>query len=123
MKEAINYAGSLQQAGHSAVHHALDCVVIKHSMEVLRKCVAPGGLIDVVEAEANMDVSPARALPVSVGAVHGMAGFENNENLGFVMCRSAWWIARMQQALMDLKEEKASAAKYILRIADTSAIS
>ncbi|KAL2370115.1 alcohol dehydrogenase [Blastomyces gilchristii SLH14081] len=132
---------SLQQAGHSTVHHALDCVAIKRSTEVLRKCVAPGGLIDVVEAEANMDVSPARAMPISVGSVHGMAGFENNERLGFVMCRyftralmlrefsghpyevRPGGLAGVQQALMDLKEGKASATKYIFRIADTPGIS
>ncbi|PGH08631.1 hypothetical protein GX51_01151 [Blastomyces parvus] len=132
---------SLKQAGHGTVHHAVDCVAIERSAKVLKKCIAPGGLIDVVIADADMDVSPARSMPIMVGSTHGMGGYENNEHLGFVMCRyftralmlkefsghpyevRPGGLAGVQQALTDLKEGKASAIKYIFRIADTPGIS
>lgn len=127
---------SLKQAGHEAVHHALDAVIIPQSAEILRQTVAPGGMIDFILPN-DMDVSPAIHSVTSVGSVHNQPEYENNEELGFVMSRyftrglqnktfsghpfeiRPGGLAGVEQALKDLKDGKASATKYIFRIADT----
>ncbi|KKZ59956.1 hypothetical protein EMCG_05247 [[Emmonsia] crescens] len=131
---------SLQKAGHPIARHALDCVATEHSADALRKCIAPGGQINFAAAMADLDVSPATGTSTSVGSAHGMAGFANNEHLGFVMCRyftralmlkefsghpyelRPGGLEGVEQALKDLKDGKASATKYIFRITDTAGI-
>ncbi|OAX84708.1 hypothetical protein ACJ72_00905, partial [Emergomyces africanus] len=131
---------SLRQAGHSVARHALDCVATEHSTDALRKCIAPGGQINFAAAKINLDASPAIGTATSVGSAHGMAGFESNEHFGFVMCRyftralmlkefsghpyeiRPGGLEGVEQALKDLKDGKASATKYIFRIADTPGI-
>lgn len=126
----------LEQAGHETAYHALDAVIISQSAEILRQTVAPGGKIDFVLPN-NFDVSPAIHSMTSVGSVHNQAEYENNEELGFAMSRyltralqnktftghpfeiRSGGLAGVEQALKDLKDGKASATKYIFRIADT----
>ncbi|KAI9932415.1 hypothetical protein ASPWEDRAFT_144336 [Aspergillus wentii DTO 134E9] len=130
---------SLVLAGHSTVHHALDTVIITQSAEVLKQSVTPGGQVDFVLPN-DLDVSPAVKSITSVGSVHRQPGFGNDEELGFVFSR---YLTRalqngsfsghpfevrprglegVERALKDLKAGKASAIKYVFRIADTPGI-
>ncbi|OJJ88747.1 zinc-binding alcohol dehydrogenase family protein [Aspergillus glaucus CBS 516.65] len=126
----------LQQAGHSTVHHALDAAIVPQSAEVLRQSVVPGGMVDFILPN-DLDVSPAIHSVTSVGSVHKQPEFENNEELGFSMSRyftralqdksfsghpfkiRPGGLEGVEQALKDLKDGKASATKYIFRIAET----
>jgi hypothetical protein len=127
---------SLEQAGHSAAYHALDAVILPQSADVLKHSVAPGGTVNFVLPN-DFDVSPAIHSVTSVGSVHKQPEFENNEELGFAMSRyltralqnrsfsghpyeiRPGGLAGVEQALRDLKDGKASATKYVFRIADT----
>ncbi|KAF5861523.1 hypothetical protein ETB97_012849 [Aspergillus alliaceus] len=133
-------AHSLEKAGHSTVQHALDAVnIIPQSAEVLRRSVAAGGQIDFV-APNDLDVSPAIKSVTHVGSVHKQPGLEDNRELGHIFSR---YLTRALQnnsftghpfelrpgglegvgdALKDLKSGKASATKYIFRIADTPGV-
>ena len=126
----------LQQAGHSTVHHALDAAIVPQSAKVLRQSVVPGGMVDFILPN-DLDVSPAIHSVTSVGSVHKQPEFENNEELGFSMSRyftralqdksfsghpfkiRPGGLEGVEQALKDLKDGKASATKYIFRIAET----
>ncbi|KAJ5981758.1 hypothetical protein N7522_013386 [Penicillium canescens] len=130
--------GGLGLAGHSNVLHALDAVIIPQSAEVLKQSVAPSGQIDFTLPN-DLDVSPAIKSITSVGSVHKQHEFENNEELGFIFYR---YFTRalsnctfsghpfevrsrglgVEEALRDLKAGKASATKYVFRIADTPGI-
>ncbi|PKX88648.1 zinc-binding alcohol dehydrogenase family protein [Aspergillus novofumigatus IBT 16806] len=130
---------SLERAGHSVVHHAIDAVIISESAEVLQQSVTPGGQIDFILPN-DLDVSPAIKSITSVGSVHNQPEFENNEELGFIFSRyftralqdgsfsghpfevRAGGLEGVEEALKDLKAGKASAVKYIFRIADTPGI-
>ncbi|KAL4876770.1 GroES-like protein [Aspergillus karnatakaensis] len=128
--------GSLKSAGHEDVFHALDAAIVAESGEVLRQTVAPGGQIDFVLPN-DFDVSPAVKSYTSVGSVHNIPGYPHNAEIGYVFSR---YLTRalqngtltghpyevrerglegVQQALRDLKAGKASAVKYVFRIADT----
>ncbi|PGH15766.1 hypothetical protein AJ79_02146 [Helicocarpus griseus UAMH5409] len=130
----------VQQAGHSAARHALDCVVTEHSVDVLKKSLASDGHYDCVLPNNELDTSPLKKTVTNVGSTHGMPGYESNKGLGFVISR---YFARalqlnefsghpyevrpgglegVEQAMKDLKDGKASAVKYIFRIADTPGI-
>ncbi|PGH27365.1 hypothetical protein AJ80_00843 [Polytolypa hystricis UAMH7299] len=129
----------LERAGQSVTtaRHALDAIIIPQSAEVLKQCINPdGGRIDFILAN-DLDVSPAIKSVTSVGSVHNMSGFAGNELLGFMMSRyfaralqlknfsghpyeiRAGGLEGVEQALKDLKAGKASATKYVFRIADT----
>lgn len=130
---------SLERAGHSKVEHALDAVIIPQSAEVLKNSVAPGGQIDFVLPN-DLDVSPANKSITSVGSVHKQPEFEDNEVLGFNLSRyftralsnrsfsghpfevRPRGLEGVEEALRDLKAGKASATKYIFRLADTPGI-
>ncbi|KAL4931487.1 zinc-binding alcohol dehydrogenase family protein [Aspergillus undulatus] len=130
---------SLARVGITTAHHALDAAITPESAEVLRHTVTPGGQIDFVLPN-EFDVSPANKSYTSVGSVHNIPGFEHNAELGFIFCR---YLTRALQtkslsghpyevrpggldgigdALKDLKAGKASACKYVFRIADTPAL-
>lgn len=130
---------SLAIAGHSTVQQALDTVIIPQSAEVLKQSVTPGGQIDFVLPN-DLDVSPAIKSITSVGSVHNQPGFGNYEEIGFIFSR---YLTRalqngsfsghpfevrprglegVEEALKDLKAGKASATKYIFRIADTPGV-
>lgn len=126
----------LGQAGQSVARHALDAVIIPQSAEALKKSVIPGGKIDFILPN-DLDVTPALKSITSVGSVHKQAEFEDNEELGFVFSRyftralqrgsfsghpyeiRPGGLEGVEDALKDLKAGKASATKYIFRIADT----
>lgn len=127
---------SLDQAGHSTVHHAIDTAIVQQSADVLRQCVNPGGRIDFILPN-DFDVSPAVKSVTSVGSVHNHNEFGNNQDLGFIFSRyftralqnntfsghpfevRPGGLEGVEEALKDLKEGKASATKYVFRIADT----
>lgn len=129
-------ASSVERAGQSTAKHALDAAIVPQSAEVLKRSVAPGGLIDFVLPN-DFDVSPAIKSLTSVGSVHKQRGHENNEDLGFMFSRyftralqnktfsghpfeiRSGGLEGIEEALKDLKAGKASATKYIFRIADT----
>ncbi|KAJ6190897.1 hypothetical protein N7519_000918 [Penicillium mononematosum] len=99
----------------------------------------PGGQIDFTLPN-DLDVSPANKSITSVGSVHKQPEFENNEELGFIFSRyftralnkrsfsghpfevRPRGLEGVEEALRDLKAGKASAMKYIIRIADTPGI-
>ncbi|KAL3472711.1 GroES-like protein [Aspergillus californicus] len=130
---------SLEGAGYFAVHHALDAVIMPESAEVLKQSVTPGGQIDFILPN-DLDVSPAVKSVTSVGSVHNQPEFEDNEQLGFIFSRyftralqdgsfsghpfevRAGGLEGVEEALKDLKAGKASAVKYIFRIADTPGV-
>jgi hypothetical protein len=121
------------------VEHALDAVIIPQSAEVLKQSVTPGGQIDFTLPN-DLEVSPANKSITSVGSVHKQPEFENNEELGFIFSRyftralnncsfsghpfevRPRGLEGVEEALKDLKAGKASATKYIFRIADTPGI-
>ncbi|KAL6234841.1 hypothetical protein BDW75DRAFT_157204 [Aspergillus navahoensis] len=127
---------SLEQAGHTSVWHAIDAAIVPQSAEVLRGVVAPGGQVDFILPN-DFDVAPAAKSVTSVGSVHKQPEFEDNEELGYIFSR---YISRalqngslsghpfeirpgglegVEEALKDLKAGRASALKYVFRIADT----
>ncbi|KAJ5089160.1 hypothetical protein N7532_007844 [Penicillium argentinense] len=127
---------SLEQAGHTSAQHALDAAIVPESAEVLRRSVVAGGQVDFILPN-NLDVLPAIKSITSVGSVHNQPEYENNEELGFVFSRyftralqsnrfsghpfeiRPGGLEGVEEALNDLKAGKASATKYIFRIADT----
>ncbi|KAL5342697.1 chaperonin 10-like protein [Aspergillus crustosus] len=131
---------NLAKAGQDAAYHALDAAMVPESAEVLRRTVAPGGNIDFVLPHDGIDVSPAIKSMTSVGSVHNMRGFEHNAELGFVFSRyltralqdgtltghpyevRSGGLEGVEGALRDLREGKASACKYVFRIADTPGV-
>ncbi|KAJ5890930.1 uncharacterized protein N7473_007158 [Penicillium subrubescens] len=130
---------SLVLAGYSTAQHALDTIIITQSAEVLRQSVTSGGQVDFVLPN-DLDVSPAVKSITSVGSVHKQLGFGNDEELGFVFSRyftralqngsfsghpfevRPRGLEGVEEALKDLKAGRASATKYIFRIADTPGV-
>ncbi|EAU30133.1 conserved hypothetical protein [Aspergillus terreus NIH2624] len=130
---------SLILTGYPAVHYALDTIIIAQSAEVLKQSIAPGGQVDFVLPN-DLDVSPAVKSITSVGSVHKQPGFDNYEELGFVFSRyftralynsslsghpfevRPRGLQGVEEALRDLKAGKASATKYVFRVADTPGI-
>lgn len=127
---------SLEQAGHSTVHHAIDTAIVQQSVDVLKQCIAPGGKVDFILPH-DFDVSPTIKSVTSVGSVHNHNEFGNNQELGFIFSRyftralqngtlsghpleiRPGGLEGVEAGLRDLKEGKASATKYIFRISDT----
>lgn len=118
--------------------HGLDPGIGLSSQLVLMEIVSPDGAINLV-LPSNFEVGSATRTLTSVGAVHnqndGLHG--DARDLGLDMCR--WFTKALQagtfeghpfevrheglhgveQALIDLKDGKASATKYVFKIADT----
>ncbi|GKZ51237.1 hypothetical protein AbraIFM66951_005284 [Aspergillus brasiliensis] len=130
---------SLRRAGHTSVWHAVDAAIVPQSAEVLRQSVSPGGQINFILPN-DLDVSPAIKSITSVGSVHGQAEFANYEELGYIISRyftralqdgsfsghpfeiRPGGLEGVEDALKDLKAGKASATKYVFRIADTPGV-
>jgi NADPH:quinone reductase-like Zn-dependent oxidoreductase len=127
----------LRDTGHTSVWHAVDAAIVPQSAEVLRRSVSPGGMINFILPN-DLDVSIKSV--TSVGSVHGQAEFENFEELGYIISRyftralqngsfsghpfevRPGGLEGIEDALKDLKAGKASATKYIFRIADTPGV-
>lgn len=131
---------ALKNAGQTDIRHAFDTVVSEQSSHVLRSIMTPGGNVNHVLPPP--DLSPAIATQTWAGAVHEQGGGDDDcRDLGFVFSR---WIGRalqlatfsghpyevrpgglegVQDGLKDLKDNKASAVKYVYRIADTPGLS
>tara|TARA_R110002003_G_scaffold40_14_gene2779 strand:- start:2392 stop:3066 length:675 start_codon:yes stop_codon:yes gene_type:complete len=129
----------LQAGGFSQPRHGLDPGIGISSQRVLTEIVAPDGEINLV-LPSNFDVGTTTKTVTTVGVIHnqdnGAYGLEVSD-LSLVMCR--WFTKALQQgkleghpfevrpgglegveqALQDLKDGKASAVKYVFRIADT----
>lgn len=131
---------AVQSAGQPDVRHALDSVVAEQSTHVLRSIMAAGGHITHV-LPTPPDLSPAIGTTTWVSSAHKQGGSDDCRDLCFLFCR---WMGRglqlenfsghpyevrpgglegVQDALKDLKENKASAVKYVFRIADTPGLS
>jgi len=132
----------LQAGNYDKPSHGLDPGIGISSQKVLTEIVAPGGAINLV-LPSDFDVEPAVKSLTSVGVVHNQdngAYGDDASDLGFVICR---WFTRslqlgtfeghpfevragglegVEQALKDLRNGKASAVKYVFRIADTPGI-
>lgn len=132
----------LKTGNYGEVKHGLDPGIGTHSQKVLREIVSADGAINLV-LPSDFDVSPCEKTLTSVGVVHNQdngAYGPDAGDLGFVTCR---WFTRalqrgsfeghpyevrsgglegVEQALKDLKDGKASAVKYVFRIADTPGI-
>ncbi|OJJ80820.1 zinc-binding alcohol dehydrogenase family protein [Aspergillus glaucus CBS 516.65] len=127
-------------AGGAEIRHALDTIVLEQSTHVLRSVVTPGGNVNHILPNPP-DLSPAVATNTWVSSAHQEGGADDCRDLCFLFCR---WIGRglqqgtfsghpfevrpsglegVQDALKDLKENKASAVKYVFRIADTPGLS
>lgn len=130
---------SLKKSGQPTARHALDTIASEDSAEVVRKSLVEGGKVDFVLPN-ELDVSPAVKTITNVGSVHNQPGFathDNFEDLGLVFSRyltralkngtftahpfevRPGGLEGVDDALKDLKAGKASAVKYVFRIADT----
>lgn len=132
----------LKAGNYSQPRHGMDPGIGIASQRVLTEVVAPDGAINLV-LPSNFDVGSATKTLTSVGTVHNQdngAHGPDASDLGLVMCR--WFTKALQagtltghpyevrpgglegveQALKDLKAGKASAVKYVVRIADTPSI-
>lgn len=133
--------GIRQALGRNPLEHVLDTVVQDASTEVIRSVIAPGGNINSVLPQER-DVSPGVATNTWVSSAHEDAGVVPDcRELCYLFCR--WFsrelqlgtfsghpfevrkggLAGVQDALKDLMENKASAVKYVFRIADTPGLS
>lgn len=122
--------------------HVLDTVVDERTSHILKSVIAPGGNVNAVLA-TERDVSPGKATNTWVSSAHEAGGDNDCRELSYVFCR---WFSRelqraaqgeadafsghpyevrdgglqgVQDALQDLKDNKAAAVKYVFRIADT----
>ena len=135
-----NIRQAAQNAGQTEIRHALDTIIIEQSTHVLKSVMTPGGNVNHV-LPSPPDVSPAFATNTWVSSAHHEGGEDDCRDLCFLFCR---WIGRalqqgtfsghpfevrpgglegVQDALKDLKDNKASAVKYVFRIADTPGLS
>jgi hypothetical protein len=107
--------------------------------DFFEQVIAPGGIFNVV-LPADYDVPNLAKTTTSVGAHHNMDGAGDSRDLGLVFCRyftralqlgtfqghpyvvRPGGLAGVEQALKDLKDNKASAEKYVFKIADTPGI-
>ncbi|CAC9890586.1 unnamed protein product, partial [Aureobasidium pullulans] len=121
--------------GDNKLYHAYDCIANETSYNTIGKVMPPGGHIALVMQDMNgFKNIPAHVKhsTVMVGDVH-----DQLKDLGCVSLRyiakgleDGWFRAQpqvvvrdglngVQQALVDLKEGKASAVRYVVNIADT----
>ncbi|KAH9214568.1 chaperonin 10-like protein [Leptodontidium sp. 2 PMI_412] len=130
---------AIKATGHDEVRHSIDAAIVQTSADTLKAVVAPGGQI-IFTYHNEFDVSPAVGSQPTVGMVHGRIGNQpvgDARELGYIFCRyftralqlgtfsghpyevREGGLEGVEQALKDLKEGKASATKYVIRIADT----
>ncbi|KAL4893911.1 chaperonin 10-like protein [Aspergillus ambiguus] len=130
---------ALAAAGHSELKAAYDAVSEKGSYVNLSRVMAPGGKIALILPGKKYPEIPEslEKMVVSVGAVHGTP---QDQDFGYVFfrliakgLREGWFkphphvvvpggLGGLQQALTNLKEGKASAVKYVVRIAETEGV-
>ncbi|KUJ09452.1 GroES-like protein [Mollisia scopiformis] len=127
---------AVKASGNQEVKYAIDAAIVPESAKILREVVAPDGHINFIFPN-DFDVSPAMKSTSSVGSVHNQYRTEDTRELGYIFSRyltralqqgrlsghpyevRKGGLEGVEQALKDLKEGKASAVKYIVRIADT----
>lgn len=138
--EKINDA--LIASGNQEIKHVFDAISEPSSVEIVRAAVAPDGHVTFV-LPTNLDVSPATGSMTSVAAVHNcqFVGPPHDRvdarELGYIFSKyftralqkgtlkghpyevRHGGLAGVEQALKDLKDGKANAVKYLLRISDT----
>ncbi|KAI9041115.1 zinc-binding alcohol dehydrogenase family protein [Aspergillus affinis] len=122
--------------------HVLDTIVQDQTTQILKSVLAPGGNVNAVLG-GERDVSPGVATNTWVSSAHEAAGGNDCRELAYIFSR---WFSRelqlglqgealafsghpyevrpgglhgVRDALQDLKDNKASAVKYVFRIADT----
>ncbi|PLB47345.1 quinone oxidoreductase, partial [Aspergillus steynii IBT 23096] len=128
--------------GGKELHHVLDTVVNEQTTQILKSVIAAGGNVNAVLA-GDRDVSPGVATNTVVSGAHEVGGDNDCRELCYLFCR---WFSRelqhglkgerdafsghpyevrpgglqgVRDALQDLKDNKASAVKYVFRIAET----
>ncbi|RAL12666.1 zinc-binding alcohol dehydrogenase family protein [Aspergillus homomorphus CBS 101889] len=130
---------ALARASSSAeltIHHVLDTIVSEDSSAVIRDVIHPGGQVNYV-LPCPYDVSPGVKTNTWVSSAHQIGGVDDARDLCFVACR--WFsralasgefeghpfevredgLAGVEGAMRDLRDNKASAVKYVFRVADT----
>ena len=140
-----NIQAELHSRGFSELHHAFDTVCGHGSFDITVRVVHPEGKAAfVLPIEDQLSVPPPSTLQRSetgVRSVHGQPGARDGDpDFGFLYFRyfsrglaEKWFTGHPYQvrenglegvegALKDLKEGKASAVKYVFRIADTPAL-
>lgn len=124
---------------HSAAMHAFDAITGHGSYQALTQVLNPSGGITLL-LEYDQEVFPTTMTHsrTAVGGVHYQSGhWPGDPDLGFVFSKylgrglaDGWFkphpyevrpggLGAIQGALLDLKAGKASAVKYVFRIADT----
>jgi NADPH2:quinone reductase len=137
--EAIKQSQKGLEGVDAEVRHGLNPGIGEASAKILRAIVVPGGATNLV-LPSDFDVSPAVKSSTSVGATHNQDHWGDSRDLAFVFCRyfgralqkgtfsghpyevRPGGLAGVGQALKDLKDGKASAVKYVFRIAETPGI-
>ncbi|KAJ5593908.1 chaperonin 10-like protein [Penicillium hispanicum] len=137
---------ALRERGLAHLYHAFDTVCGRGSATNILRLVHPKGKAAfVLPIEGQLSAPPPPTLDVSetsVRSVHGQPGARPGDpDFGFVYFRylgrglaEKWFrghpyqvrndgLEGVEDALKDLKEGKASAAKYVFRIAETPALS
>lgn len=116
--------------------HGLDSGIGPQCAKILKEVIVPGGSVNLV-LPSNFDTSPAIKSTTSVGDAHNLGGAGDARELAFVLCRyftrglqqrtfaghpfevRSKGLEGVEQALRDLKAGRASAVKYVFRVADT----
>ena len=126
-------------AGQTELKLAYDAVSEKGSYANLSRVMAPGGKIALILPGKKYPETPEtlEKKVLSVGEVHGAP---QDQDFGYVFfrliakgLRDGWFkphphvvvlggLGGLQRALTDLKEGKASAVKYVVRIAETEGV-
>ncbi|GES58886.1 GroES-like protein [Aspergillus terreus] len=130
---------ALAAVGQDEVKVAYDAVSEKGSYVNLSRVIAPGGKIALVLPAKKYPEIPdtVQQETLSVGEVHGTPTDQDFGHVFFRLIekglRDGWFkphphvvvpggLGGLQQALTDLKEGKASAVKYVVRIAETEGV-
>ncbi|KAH7354688.1 chaperonin 10-like protein [Rhexocercosporidium sp. MPI-PUGE-AT-0058] len=130
---------ALKLTGYHEVQHAIDTANVQTSADTLKAVAAPGGHI-IFTYPNEFDVSPVVKSQPTVGMVHDQLRIQSvgdATELGYIFSRyftravqqgtfsghsyevREEGLEGVEQALKDLKEGKAGATKYVVRIADT----
>ncbi|KAL5361696.1 chaperonin 10-like protein [Aspergillus floccosus] len=130
---------ALAAAGQTELKLAYDAVSEKGSYANLSRVMAPGGKIALILPGKKYPETPEtlEKKVLSVGEVHGAP---QDQDFGYVFfrliakgLRDGWFkphphvvvpggLGGLQRTLTDLKEGKASAVKYVVRIAETEGV-
>ncbi|PYH48717.1 zinc-binding alcohol dehydrogenase family protein [Aspergillus saccharolyticus JOP 1030-1] len=129
-------AAAAAAAADPPLMHVLDTIVTETSSEVIRNVIHPGGQVNYV-LPCPYDISPGVKTNTWVSSAHQIGGDEDARDLCFVFCR---WFGRalatgafeghpfqvrekgllgVEGAMRDLKDNKASAVKYVFRVGET----